>query len=71
MSQDNTNLEQEQKELVLERFKTLNPDSKLSLGGNNEVTVKEVIEHVQKEDDFGKKVVRVQMNMIRVLSGAI
>ena len=71
MNEENNDIEQGQKELVLERFKTLNPDSKLSIGGDNEVTVKEVIEHVEKGDDFGKKVIKVQMNMIRVLSGAI
>ncbi len=68
MNQSKFNLE---KELVLARFKTLNPDAKLTLGGSQEVTVKELITHVQKEDDFGKRVVQVQMKMLRVLSGAV
>jgi hypothetical protein len=67
----NFDVEEEQKKLVLERFKTLNPDSKISLGGGGEVTVKEMMEHVVKDDDFGKKVVKVQMNMIRVLTGGV
>ncbi len=71
MNKKNFNINKEQKELVIERFKTLNPESKLSLGGDKEVTVKELIEHVEKGDDFGKRIVKVQMNMIRVLSGAI
>lgn len=62
-------LEREQKELVLARLKTLNPNAKLSLGGNREFTVKELIERVEEGDDFGKKVVQVQINMLRVLSG--
>lgn len=70
MSTEKSDIGLEQKELVLQRFKTLNPDSKLSLGGNKEVTVRELIEHVEKGDDFGKKIVQVQINMLRVLSGA-
>ena len=66
------NVMEEQKKLVLERFKTLNPESKILLGGNQEVSVKELIGHVEKGDDFGKKIVQVQIKMLKVLSaGAI
>ena len=71
MKTEKFDLEEEQKNLVLERFKTLNPESKISLGGGEEVTVKEMMEHVVKGDDFGKKVVKVQMNMLRVLTGGV
>jgi len=64
-------IEDELKALVLARFKTLNPDAKISLGENNEVTVKEIMEHVKNSDDFGKKVVQAQIRMIKVLSGAV
>lgn len=70
MSNQKFDLEKEQRKLALERFKTLNPDSKLSLGGEKEITVRELIEHVEKGDDFGKKIVQVQMKLLRVLSGA-
>ncbi len=63
-------LEREQKQLVLARLSTLNPESKLSLGGNKEISVKEMIESVKKENDMGKKIVKVQMKMLKVLSGA-
>ena len=62
-------LEKEQRLLVLERFRTLNPDSKLSLGDNKEVSVKELIAHVERGDEFGKKVVQVHIKMLKVLSG--
>ena len=68
MKTEKFDLEEEQKNLVLERFKTLNPDSKISLGGGEEVTVKEMLQHVENGDEFGKRVVKVQMNMIRVLT---
>jgi hypothetical protein len=71
MSTEKSDIGLEQKELVLVRFKTLNPDSKLSLGGDNEVTVRELIKHVEAGDDFGKKIVQVQINMIKILSGAV
>ncbi len=71
MSNKKFDLKTEQKTLVLERFKTLNPNSKLSLGGSKEVSVRQLIKHVEREDDFGKKVVQVQINMLKVLSGVI
>lgn len=63
------NLEEEQKRLVLTRFKTLDPDSKLTLGGSEEITVRELIKRVEDGDDFGKRVVKVQMRMLQVLAG--
>jgi len=68
MSNETENMEEEQRTLVLERFKTLNPGSKIMLGSEGELTVKELINHIEQRDDFGKKVVRVQMNMLKVLS---
>lgn len=65
------NLEKEQKRLVLERFKTLNPQSKIMLGGEKEVTVKELINHIEKGDEFGKRIIQVQMKMLRVLSTGV
>jgi len=63
-----SNQEKEQKKLVLERFKTLNPNSKIMLGGNKEVSVKEIINHIQKGDDFGKQIIQVQINMLKILA---
>ena len=71
MSSKQNSLEREQKELVLARFKTLNPNAKLSLGGDKEITVKELIKNVEKGNEFGKKVVKVQMKMLKILSGAV
>ena len=70
MSEDNFDLEQEQKQLVLERLKTLNPDSKISLGGGEEFSVKDLIKHVEEGDEFGKRIIQAQILMIKVLSGA-
>ena len=59
------------KELVLERFKTLNPESKISIGGHKEVTVRELIQHVESEDEFGKNIVKVQIKMLQVLAQGV
>jgi len=64
----NFNIEEEQKELVLARFKTLNPDSKIMLGGDEEVTVRDLIKHVKEGDEFGKKVISVQIKMLQLLT---
>lgn len=71
MKSEKIDVEEEQKKLVLERFKTLNQDSKLMLGGNKEVTVKEMIQHVEDGDDFGKRIVQVQMKMLQVLAKGV
>ncbi|MBS3171814.1 hypothetical protein J4449_04345 [Candidatus Woesearchaeota archaeon] len=64
-------IEEEQRKLVLARFKTLNPESKILLGGSKEITVKEIIKDIENGSDFGKKVVQVQMKMIQVLSTGV
>jgi len=64
-------LEEERKLLVLERFKTLNPDAKISLGGGEEITVKKIIYHIEKGDDFGKKAIQVQIKMLQVLGSGV
>lgn len=64
----NSNIYQEQKKLVLARFNTLDPDSKIHLGGGEEVTVKELIKHVEYEDELGKNIVKAQMKLLKVLA---
>jgi len=57
-----------QKELVLARLKTLNTNSKIMLGGDKEYTVKDMIKHIEDNDDFGRKVVEVQIKMLKILT---
>ena len=61
-------IEEEQKKLVLARFKTLKPESKIILGGEGEISVRELINHIEKDDPFGKKIIQVQIKMLKVLS---
>lgn len=71
MRSNQFNVEEEQKKLVLERFKTLNPDSKIFLGGDSQVSVKELMGHVEKGDEFGKNIVQVQMKMLQILAKGV
>lgn len=72
MSAEQFNLEEEQKRLVLERFKTLKPESKILLGSHGEITVNELIKYIEKKDDpFGKKIIQVQMKMLKVLASGV
>ena len=68
MTSEDFNLEEEQKALVLVRFKTLNPNSKIMLGGDKEVSVKELIDHINKGDEFGKRIVQAHIKMLQVLA---
>jgi hypothetical protein len=68
MKQYMINVEEEQRNLVLSRFRTLNPDSKILLGDHGEVSVRDIIKHVEQQDDFGKNVIKAQMQMLKILS---
>jgi len=70
MSKENLVISEEHKQLVLARLKTLNPELKIMLGTKNKVSIKELVSHVEDGDEFGKKVIKAQINMLRVLAGS-
>lgn len=61
-------LYEEQKKLVIARLKTLNPEAKIMIGGEGEVSVRELLQHVEKNDEFGRRIVQAQMRMLNVLA---
>ena len=61
------NREKEKRELVIARLKILPSDKKLSVGSSGDFTRDELIEHVEKKDEIGKKIVEVQMEYLRLL----
>ena len=71
MTKEKIDLEEERKKLVLARFKTLNPDAKISLGEGAELTVKDLIKHIEEGDEFGKKAIDVQIKMLKILARSI
>jgi len=59
--------EQEIKELVIARLKTLPEDKGVSIGADGEFTKDELIRHVQEGDEIGKKMVEIEMDFLRSL----
>lgn len=68
MKEKKQDLYEERKKLVLARFRTLNTDSKILLGGEHKLSVKDLIEHIEKGDELGKKAIEAQIKMLQVLS---
>lgn len=71
MSEEKIDLKEEQKKLVLARLKAINPTIKIMLGTNKKVSIKELISNVEKDNDFGKKIILAQMNMLKILAGSV
>ncbi|MBI4214516.1 hypothetical protein HY546_00830 [archaeon] len=62
-------IEEEIKKLVVARFETLNPKSKiLLLGKSQPLTVKDLINAVREYTPLGKKIVDVQFSYLKMLA---
>ena len=72
MSEQKKSQDEEIRQLVIERLKTIPPDKKLSIGGEGDFTVEELIDRVKKNDEIGQKIVEVQMKFLQSLkTGAL
>jgi len=63
--------EQEIKQLVVERLKTLPDNVGLSIGAQGEFNRDELISHVQNGDEIGQKIIEVELNFLRGLKEGI
>lgn len=63
--------EQEIKELVIERLKTLPEGKDISIGSIGEYTKEQLIQHVESEDELGRKIVEVEMSFLRAFKEGI
>ncbi len=59
--------EQEIKELVIARLKTLPEGKEISIGGEKGLSKEELIRHVQEGDEVGRKMIEIEMNFLRGL----
>ncbi len=59
--------EQEIKNLVIARLKTLPEDKSISVGSDGDFTKDQLIQHVEDNDEIGKKVIEVEMNFLRAV----
>lgn len=55
------------KQLVIERLGTLPPDKEISIGADGSLNRDELIEHVEKGDRIGKKMMEIEMTFLRSL----
>jgi hypothetical protein len=64
-------LAQQFKALVLERISVM-PDTMRIVVGTTEVTKKDIIDHVESEDEVGKQMMEMELEYLRdLVSGAI
>jgi len=66
-----SNLSEDIKELVIFRLESLHSNKKISIGSHGEFSKEELIEHVRKGDDIGKKVADIEMEFLRALKEGI
>lgn len=65
------NQQEEIKELVIARLQTLPEGKEISIGSDGEFTKEELIRHVEKGDEIGKKITEVEINFLRSLKEGI
>lgn len=63
--------EQEIKQLVVERLKTLPEGTGMSIGSMGDFNKQELISHVEQGDDIGQKIIEVELNFLRGLKNGI
>jgi hypothetical protein len=75
MEESKIKIEPELKEIVLQRILSskLPSNIKLSVGNSTEESmgILEMAEHVKKEDEIGKKIIRMELNYLKILKEGI
>ncbi|QQG40512.1 MAG: hypothetical protein HYV37_03005 [Candidatus Levyibacteriota bacterium] len=59
------------KELVIARLQVLPPDASISIGSEGSFTRDELIVHVKKNDELGKKITEVELEYLKMLKEGI
>lgn len=60
-------ISEEAKELVIARIDVLPKDKMISIGSSGEFTKDELIEHVRRGDEIGKKIIDIELTFLRAL----
>jgi len=58
-------IEKELREIVVARLNTISPNKKISIGSVGDFKKDELIEHIKKNDDIGRKIVEVELSFLR------
>ena len=59
---------EEIKKLVIARIQTMPPTMKLSIGDRGSFSRDDLIAHVEKNDEIGKKIVEMHLNYLRAVA---
>lgn len=59
------------KNLVIARLDVLPSDKKISIGSSGEFSKDELIAHVKKGDEVGKKIIEIEMEFLRAIKEGI
>lgn len=71
MDKENIEINKDIQALVIERLRTLPDDKNISIGSDGEFTKEDLISHVEKRDDLGKKIIDIEMSFLRGLKEGI
>jgi len=63
--------QEEIKELIINRLEFLSSDKKISIGSEGQFTKEQLIEHVQNNDEIGKKITEIELAYLRLLKKGI
>ncbi len=64
-------IKEEIKKLVIARLKVMSSNRKISIGSSGEFSKEELIQHVEREDEVGRKITEVQMEFLKSLKEGI
>lgn len=70
MTEENS-ISEDIKKLVVLRLETLPSDKKISIGSFGDFKKEELITHVKKEDEVGRKMIEIEMEFLRALKEGI
>ena len=69
MSEDT--LDEDIKQLVVARLRSLPPDREISIGADGSFKKEELIGHVEEEDSVGRKMIEIEMSFLRALKEGV
>jgi len=64
-------MDKDVKELVIARIKTLPEDTGVSIGSAGSFSKEQIIQHIEKNDEIGRKIVEIELNFLQKLKEGI
>jgi hypothetical protein len=64
-------MEEDIKELVIARIKSLPEGTGVSIGSSGNFSKKDMIQHVEKNDEIGRKIIEIELNFLQKLKEGI